>query len=227
MHAGGPDGGDAGDSTLRLDAGGTPCVIPPGAHASVGAAVPRPGLHCMRYPAVAQAPRDVLVAADGTIFVSEMGGGRVSLFVDETFVVFAEGLAAPIGLRELPDGDLLVTEESSRSLARIDVTSGDATEYATGLRLAEGLFFEPDGSLVVAEFDVPSAVVRYPPGGGPRADVVATGFDNIYGLLSDRRGGVLVADHAGRIARRRGWLTGCGAGRNRPARRHGMVARGR
>ncbi len=240
---------DAGGSDLHPspDAGDPTCPAPPGAHPSVGTGVPSPGWRCIRDPRFLTAPRDVAVAG-GSIFVSEMGSGRI-VAVGETVDVVAEGLAAPIGLRMLPDGDLLVAEEGAGSIARIDVASGERMEvladlsavtylelgpdgaayvssfrevartgtgvvwrvdlettertaYATGLHVPEGLFFEGD-ALRVVEWHLPSAVVGFPAGGGDEAMELGAGYENAYGLVSDREGGFIVGDHAGRIVRHR------------------------
>nr|MDQ3037863.1 hypothetical protein [Myxococcota bacterium] len=86
---------------------------------------------------------------------------------------------------------------------RIDPGSGAVAPFATGLDVPEGLFVDADGALFVAEWDTPSSVRRFPPGGGDVAasEIVADGFDRIYGLLPDGDGGFFAGDHAGRIVR--------------------------
>lgn len=248
------DGADAGDVDAAIDddAGGDPrCNVPPGADPSSGPALPRVGLSCMRYPFALASPRDVLFASDGSIYVSEFGAGRILRLQADGFAVVAEGLTSPIGLRELPDGDLIVAEEGANSAARIDASTGARTEiagglsavtyltlgpdgaayvssfrevaptstgviwrvdiasgaaspYVTNMNVPEGLFFDGD-QLVAAEWHLPSAVLRFDAAGGVAADAetIGTGYENVYGLISDGAGGALVGDHAGRIVQLR------------------------
>lgn len=201
-----------------------------------------------RYDAPLASPRDVVVAQGGAIYVSEFGAGRVVRVDEAGAVSIAGGLTSPIGLRELPDGDLIVAEEGAGSVARLDVASGArtpiaeglgnvtylalgpdgaayvsaftaldavgdgvvwrvdvatgaATRFATGLTVPEGLMFDGD-RLIVAEWALPSPIVRFPAGGGARAGaaVLGEGFAHVYGVADDRAGGVLVGDHEGRVA---------------------------
>lgn len=81
---------------------------------------------------------------------------------------------------------------------RVD-PDGTSAPFATGLHVPEGLFAEDDGSLVVAEWALPSAIVRFPPDGGAVSARIAEGFENVYGLCGDGAGGFFVGDHAGRV----------------------------
>jgi len=248
------DGGSTDASVGMPDGAGVDarCAVPEGAVA-VGIGIPRAGLTCTRHPFPLRAPRDVIVARDGTIYVSESGAGRIVRFDggETGFSVVAEGLVSPIGLRELADGDLVIAEEGAGSIARIDVATGARTEIASGLRAVTYVTIGPDTALyvssfaevapsatgivwrvdvgsgvatpfvsgmnvpeghffdgerfVVAEWHLPSAVLRFEAGGGDAsaAETLGTGYENVYGLVPDGEGGVLVADHAGRIVQLR------------------------
>ncbi|MEZ4296305.1 MAG: hypothetical protein R3B70_15145 [Polyangiaceae bacterium] len=84
---------------------------------------------------------------------------------------------------------------------RVDLATSAATPFATGVNVPEGLFFDPQSRLHVAEWLLPSAVLRFPAAGGDAqsAATLATGFNNIYGLAPDGQGGLYAGDHAGRI----------------------------
>ncbi len=210
------------------------------------------GLSCEVLGASLAAPRDVWVTRDGTIYVTEMGDGAIVRLDGDRFVAVATGLMAPIGLREAPDGALLVGEEGGRSVSRVDRSTGartllagdlgavtylsldasgavyvssfdnlgpfgtgrvtridpvtrEATRFATGLNVPEGLFLDASGALFVAEWEPPSSVRRFAPGGGPvgTSMVVTAGLTNVYGLLPDGAGGLFVGDHAGRVLHQR------------------------
>ena len=247
--AGGNGGSSNGGNGGSGGAPGSPnCAIPPGAADLITEGIPAPGLVCTRYPYPLVSPRDVVETADGHIFVSEFGAGRIVELTGSGFVTLAEGLAAPIGLREENATSLLVTEEGQHSLSRIhrttgartqvagglnqatylargpdgaayvssfqeladtkkgvvwrvDLTTGSTLPFTTGTNVTEGLFFDPEGQLFVAEWLLPSAVYRFPPAGGPLAAAtqVADGFSNIYGLAGDTSGGFYAGDHAGKI----------------------------
>ena len=67
--------------------------------------------------------------------------------------------------------------------------------------MPEGIFFDTDGRLFVAEWLLPSAVLRFESAGGPAssATLFADGFKNVYGLASDGDGGIYAGDHAGKV----------------------------
>ncbi|MAQ17476.1 MAG: hypothetical protein CMN30_22110 [Sandaracinus sp.] len=127
------------------------CEVPAGADPRVGAAVPAMGWRCLRDPRPLIAPRDVAVGLDGAIYVSEMGAGRITRFGDEAATV-ADGLTAPIGLRVLPDGDLVVAEEGLGTLARIDPTTGARTEVARDLRAVTYVALADEAAALVSSF---------------------------------------------------------------------------
>ena len=241
-------GGGAGAGGSGGGTGESLCAVPPGAADTVQEGIPAKGLSCTRYPFPLASPRDVLETKDGAVFVTEFGAGRIVQLGNAGYSSIAEGLTAPIGLREDDDGSLLVTEEGLFSLARIDratgartlvaklahnvtyvargpdgaayvssfaeladtkkggvfrvdLGSGAITPFATGLNVPEGLFVSAEGRLFVAEWLLPSAVLRFESGGGPAASatVVAEGFQNVYGLADDGDGGFYAGDHAGKV----------------------------
>ncbi|MFO0590775.1 MAG: hypothetical protein U0441_24745 [Polyangiaceae bacterium] len=226
------------------------CAVPPDADATVTEGVPAAGLTCIRYPFPLASPRDVLIANDGAIFVTEYGAGRIRELSADGFVPVAEGLVSPIGLREDDGGSLLVTEENLFSLARIDrktgartqiaklsnhvtymtrgpdgaayissfaglsdnnlaavyrvdLSNGTITPFATGMDVPEGVFFDPNGAFRAAEWFSPARILAFPPSGGDAANaaVLAEDLEHVYGLISDGKGGVLIADSTGQILR--------------------------
>jgi len=80
-----------------------------------------------------------------------MGAGRI-VEVGDSIVPIADGLSAPIGLRVLPDGDLIVAEEGRGSVARIDLATGERSEVRAGLNAVTYLELGPDGAAYVSSF---------------------------------------------------------------------------
>lgn len=244
-----PDGaspdGPAPDATA-----GAACEAPPGAHESVGDAIPAAPYRCDRLAPGLIAPRDVIVTDAGELLATESGAGRIVRWADGAWTTVADGLRSPIGLREADDGSLYVAEEGANTVSRIDVSTGErtviasdlgavtyltigpdeaiyvssfrevartgtgvvkrvdpatgtVTAFATGMHVPEGLLFDGEGRLIVIEWTLPSAVLRFDAGGGPAsaAETLASGFDHAYGLARLDDGTLLVGDHAGRIAR--------------------------
>jgi len=216
-------------------------VIPPGAPPEIRPLRVMPGIGCVRYPQPLHGPRDAIELTDGTVLVSEMGGGRIARFSQGVWSVLATGFVAPIGLGTLSDGTVVVAEEYAQRLSRVrnglretlaeslgNVTylTVDAQDrvyvsaftafaptgtlwqiaptpgatpraFATGLNVPEALRFDPDGSLLAAEWNTPSRVLRFAATGGPAASAqtVTTGFAGVYGIARLPSGALLVANH--------------------------------
>jgi hypothetical protein len=126
------------------------CEVPAGADSRVVRVVPKRGV-CTRYPFPLAAPRDVVEARDGSIYVTEMFAGRVSRLDANGFVPIATGLASPIGLRESPSStDLLVGEESGN---RVSVLRGGARTTLVGaLGNVTYVAVGSDGALYASSF---------------------------------------------------------------------------
>jgi sugar lactone lactonase YvrE len=82
--------------------------------------------------ALLQNPTGLAMGADGAVYVTESGNGRVFRIVPRvTFSSIADGLGQPEGIALDPDGNLIVLEVGAKRLTRID--SKGATVIATGL----------------------------------------------------------------------------------------------
>jgi sugar lactone lactonase YvrE len=148
-------------------------------------------------------------ASDGRLIVGEEAAGSVSWIdpVSGARTPIAADLGNVTYVAGAPDGTLFVSSFGTTApvgsgvVHRVDPESRSATPFATGLHVPEGLFVGGDGTLVVAEWQLPSAILRFPSGGGDvvAATVEATGFEHVYGLASDGAGGIFVGDHAGRV----------------------------
>jgi DNA-binding beta-propeller fold protein YncE len=176
------DGGTADLGPIRLCPGVTVAV----------------GLSCGVLGNALAAPRDVWVARDGAIFVTELGAGTVVRLDGARFTVVAAGLDGPIGLREAPDGALLVGLEGGRSVARLDRASGALTVLAGDLGNVTYLTVDAAGAVFASAFDNlgpfgTGRVVRIDP--ATRAVTrYATGLNVPEGLFLDAAGALFVAE---------------------------------
>jgi sugar lactone lactonase YvrE len=181
-----------GSTTAGPDAshedGGRPC----------DRAVVAAGLACETLGGPLLAPRDVVVARDGTLYVTEMGAGRVVRLDGDAFAPVAQDLAAPIGIRQLDDGALVVGEEGAGSVARIDPASGARTPIADGLRNVTYVALDATGAILVSSFAevAPTGtgvVWRVDATTGERT-VRAEGLHVPEGLFADAGGALVVAE---------------------------------
>ena len=202
--AGGAGGNGTGGSSAGGNggAGGAPidpnCAVPEGASDLITEGIPSPGLACVRYPYPLKAPRDVVETADGQIFVTEFGAGRIVRLTGSGFVTVAEGLVAPIGLREENAQKLLVTEEGLHSLSRIDRATGARQQIAAGMHQVTYLTRGPDGAAYVSSFQEAAPTQK---GTVWRVDLTtgatlpfATGTNVTEGLFFGASGQLHVAD---------------------------------
>ncbi|MDB4931044.1 MAG: repeat protein [Myxococcaceae bacterium] len=156
------------------------------------------GLSCVILGDPLAAPRDVWVTRDGGIYVTEMGAGTVVRLDGARFTVVASGLDGPIGLREAPDGALLVGLEGGRSVARLDRASGALTVLAGDLGNVTYLTVDAAGAVFASAFD---NVGPFGTGRVVRIDPVtraatryATGLNVPEGLFVDAAGALFVAE---------------------------------
>jgi DNA-binding beta-propeller fold protein YncE len=137
-------------------------------------------------------PRDLVVGADGNIYVASAGTGSVIRYNGSTgqligtFVAPGSGgLGDPFGLTFGPDGNLYVgsrgTPYGTNSVYRYNGTTGGiintfVTAGSGGLNDPIGLAFGADGNLYVSSFSSHS-VMRYqgPSGSAPGSPLPATG----------------------------------------------------
>ena len=197
----GGQGGSAGGGGVA-GSGGAPvdpeCAVPPGASDLVHEGIPAEGLVCTRFPYPLASPRDVVETADGHVLVTEFGAGKIVELTDSGFVTVAEGLVAPIGLREAGDGALLVAEEGLQSVARIDRRTGARTPIAAVGQNVTYLALGPDGAGYVSSFkelaDTKKGVVFRVDLTTAAVSPFATALNVPEGLFFDDAGELLVAE---------------------------------
>ncbi len=98
------------------------------------------------------APSGILAREDGSVIVAETGSGRILLVKNQDDrQVLAENLAEPIGLTEDAANNIYFSEAGSGMIKVIDHESGKITTWAQGLNGPEGIEFDSNGLLIVAE----------------------------------------------------------------------------
>jgi sugar lactone lactonase YvrE len=181
------------------------CEVPDGAPREIRVLVARAGVGCHRVAFALAGPRDVIVTREGNVLVTEMRGGRIVRLNGERFVTVAAGLTTPIGMRELPDGRVLVAEEDAHRIERVNVQTAEREVIANGLAQVTYLALGTDGNAYVSSFTTfaPTGTIwRVPVTVGARYTAYATGLNVPEGLLFDGAS-LLVAEWNGasRVAR--------------------------
>jgi sugar lactone lactonase YvrE len=129
-----------------------------------------------------------------------MSLGRVAHLDGDRFTTLADGLAGPIGLRELDEHTLLVGEEGGQRVGRIDRGTGARTTIADRLGNVTYVDVGPDRAIYASTFTdlgTPTgAVLRITPDGvaAPSADPYATQLLVPEGILFDGGGRLVVAE---------------------------------
>ena len=152
---------------------------------------------------------DLIISADGRIFVSSSGNNRVvelnaaGDYVGNFVQPGSGGLAYPGALTFGPDGDLFVVSRDTHSVLRYDGLTGDfldvfVSSESGGLSYPFGLAFGPDGNLYVASYDTDDSVLRYDGSTGQFIDIFVPvagngGLNFSRGLLFKPDGNLLVA----------------------------------
>ena len=98
------------------------------------------------------APSGILAREDGSVIVAETGSGKILLVKSQNDrQVLADNLLEPIGLAEDAAGDIYFSETASGTIKVIDHESGAVTTWIQGLNGPEGIEFDNNGLLIVAE----------------------------------------------------------------------------
>jgi len=99
------------------------------------------------------APVDALEAADGTLYVAELGSGNlVKVSPDgKTRTTVVKELRGPVAMAQGLGNLIYLTEIAAGAVTEIDVATGQRRMVADGLAGPEGIDLGPDGRLYVAE----------------------------------------------------------------------------
>ena len=123
------------------------------------------------------APVDALEAADGTLYVAELGSGNLMKVSPDgkTRSTVVKELRAPVALAQGPGNLIYVTEIAAGAVTQIDVATGARKVVADNLAGPEGIDVGPDGKLYVAEVGQ-KRIVAIDPATGAKT-VIASNLD--------------------------------------------------
>mgnify|MGYP003382499879 FL=1 len=96
-------------------------------------------------------PYGVLILAGGDLLVAEYGAGNLVRIGVNSNSIVATGLRGPVGLASLDAQTVLVTENTSGRILRVDLRNGNTRQVATGLMGPEGIAIIGRSDVVVAE----------------------------------------------------------------------------
>src|SRR5262245_11114123 len=142
----------------------------------------------------------LLFAADGTLYVSNVGAGRIEVVPPEggSFTTLVSGLVTPMHMAFTSDGSIVVAEHGAGRISRVSA-AGAATPVATGLALPVGVAVGAADNIYVSELRT-GQLLRIDPAGNVSVVAVLTGAGPT-GLDFHSDGRLFVAEFfAGQIA---------------------------
>lgn len=146
-------------------------------------------------------PDDLYVAADGTLYFSDIVAGKVGALAPSggPASVLARGLQVPEGIAPLADGALLVVEQGKNRIVRVDRATGTFTPWRslsnpTALEGADNITAATAGLLVP---DSPTGRLLLLPWDGGPAQVLTTGLTRPTSVLRAAGGTLYLTDEIG------------------------------
>lgn len=145
------------------------------------------------------APTGIAVAPDGSLFVSNWGGGTVERIApDGTRHVVASGIQSPAGVALDAQGDLYVAAYSGDYVMRVSANGGQ-TRVAEGFATPTGIVFSADGRLLVTN-RASGEIIAVDPKTG-RKQSIANGLSLPVGVVEMRDRSLVVSQYGGRVTR--------------------------
>lgn len=122
-------------------------------------------------------PMDAIEAADGAIYVAELGTGNLVKVAPDgkTRSIAAKDLRAAVAMAQGPGNVVYITEIAAGAVIQIDVGTGARKVVADGLARPEGIDVGPDGRIYVAEVGQ-KRIVAIDPANGTKT-VIASNLD--------------------------------------------------
>ena len=153
-------------------------------------------------------PDDIAVAPDGTVYIGDEAGGRLSAWSPATghVTLIAGALSHPEGIVAL-DGLLVVCEQGKNQLSRVNPSDGSVTLFralsnATGNLGVDGLAFDPTHPSIVVPDSPHGTLLRVTLDGEAATPIPVTSarqppFLRPTGAFARSDGTLLVADETG------------------------------
>ncbi len=148
-------------------------------------------------------PDDITADAQGRLVWGNLSRGTLERLDGRGVTTLARGLSVPEGIVALPNGALIVAEQSSDRIVRIDPSGARSVLYALqpvpGQEGVDGIGRDPrSGELLIP--DAPRGTVLGVSADGRHVRVIARGLGRPVAAALDARGDILVPDeHLGTL----------------------------
>ncbi len=150
-------------------------------------------------------PDDLLLAPDGSIYLSDVGDGTIQRYTKENgSQIYLSGFNEPEGMVFLPDGSLIIAEQGKNRLVRYDPTSKTLTTFlnlhnTTNQMGVDGIALDNHNqctpTLIVP--DSPNGTVLRVSLDGKTITKIASGFVRPTGAWVEPDGSILIPDEYG------------------------------
>ncbi len=150
-------------------------------------------------------PDDLLLAPDGSIFISDVGDGTIKQFGrDGQLHQVLSGLSVPEGMVIAPDGALIIAEQGRNRLIRYDFGLKTLTPFLnlenhTDNPGVDGIAW--DGSNIIVPDSPNGRILEVSPDGGTLRQI-ASGLARPTGAWAEADGNLLIADENGNVVLR-------------------------
>ncbi len=147
-------------------------------------------------------PDDLLLAPDGSIYLSDVGDGTVKRYTSAGGLqLVLSGLSIPEGMVILPDGSLIIAEQGKNRLVRYNLDTQTLTPFldltnTTGQEGVDGLAWDPSSQTIILP-DSPNGTVLNVTPDGKTVTKIASGFARPTGAWVESDGSILVVDENG------------------------------
>jgi len=150
-------------------------------------------------------PDDLYRGSDGTIYVSDTTEGTVSrLGKDGTREIVARGFRSPEGIVQLPDMTLVVAEQCTDRLIRLNLATGQANTFLqlknpTSDPGIDGIALDTHvpGAPSIIVPDSPNGTILQVSPDGKTIKQIASGFVRPTGAWAEPDGSILIVDEHG------------------------------
>ena len=116
-------------------------------------------------------PDDLLLAPDGSIYLSDVGDGTVKRYTSAAGLqLVLSGLAVPEGMVILPDGSLIIAEQGKNRLVRYNLDTQTLTPFldltnTTGQEGVDGLAWDAYSQTIIIPDSPNGTILRASPDG--------------------------------------------------------------
>ncbi|MCL4528905.1 MAG: NHL repeat-containing protein [Chloroflexi bacterium] len=151
------------------------------------------------------APDDLLLAPDGSVYLSDVSDGTIRRYTKETGLqIYLSGFDEPEGMAVLSDGSLIIAEQGKNRLVRYDPNAQTVATFlnlrnATNQMGVDGIALDkhnPNTPTLIIP-DSPNGTVLRVSLDGKTVTQIASGFVRPTGAWVEPDGSILIADEYG------------------------------